>query len=435
MRRHFAFAVFAGLIGCSSEEGGNPPATPGDASTNDVGGDSGVDVGMMPTGPGSFDPTFGTAGIVQRALPDKDSGFVARLAVLAPDDGIVFDASYSTQTGLGRIGANGTLDEAFAGPSPIGGFLRSTFAIGGMAMLPDGKTMIVGSASDAANAMRVLPNGEPDPAFPRTSFFGNVVDHGGLSEAVLDVDGSVVSQGGINRGTAGYTPKVFLGRITPDAMFARFGDTTSYGGGYKYVRPQARTADGKFLCVAQGVTATAHDVILRIDTMGVIDMTFGTAGEVSTPVEYIDAFLPQTDGSFIVFGHAEAIGRQQSMARMKSDGSLDTMFGTSGSVLMPEKESDGSALALQADGKILVALGVDVGDGSGHTTTAMHRFEKSGALDLTFGLAGTAELPVTGVTSTRIGATVVQKSGRIVLIGNASVAKGPDSFVAIGVRP
>jgi uncharacterized delta-60 repeat protein len=433
------FLALCVLIGCSSSGNEGTPAG-ADASGSDGAGSDGASTdvssdSVAPSGPGSLDPTFGNAGIAQRVLPEEISGFVTRLAVLAPDDGIVFDASYSTQTGLGRIGANGAIDEPFAGPSAAGGILRQTFGIGGMAMLPDGKIMLVGSASDAANAMRVLPSGEPDPAFPRTSFFGNVVDHGGLSGAVLDTDGSVVSQGGLNRGTAGYTPKVFLGRITPDAKFARFGTTVDYGGGYTSVAPYLRTADGKFLCVARPAKADALDVIVRIDAMGVIDTTFGTAGEASTPVDYVDTMLPQDDGGFLVFGYGKSSGLQQSMARMKSDGTVDTTFGAAGRVALPEKESSGTALALQADGKILVAIGVDVGDRTGYTTTRVHRYGKSGALDVSFGTSGTAELPVPGVTTTRIAATVVQKSGRIVLIGHASVAKGPESFVAIGVRP
>jgi uncharacterized delta-60 repeat protein len=434
--RFFAFAISLS-IGCSGS-GSDPAPAAGDAGTIDVGADAQVDMGVPATGPGSLDPTFGTGGVVQRALPESITSFLPRTAVLTPDDGVDFTATYTSGSpgyGLGRIDANGTIDEKFAGDTALG-FLRSTFYVDALTVVDGGKLVAIGSGSDAAQAMRILPDGTTDPAFPRTTFFGNVVDHGGLVSAVLDTDGSIVSGGHIQPGSPSATPRVFLGRVTPDAKFTRLGDsTTSYGGKYQAVEPKLRTADGKFLCRARGTSSEALDVIVRIDAMGVIDTTFGTAGELSTPVDYIDVVLPQADGGFLVFGYGATSVLQQSMARLKSDGTIDETFGDKGRVMLPEKESYGSALALQSDGKILVAIGVDVGERTGHTTTVLHRYDTSGALDATFGKAGTAALPFGGVTSTRISSVLVQKSGRIVLVGNTSDAKGIDSFLAMGVRP
>ena len=106
--RFFAFAISLS-IGCSGS-GSDPAPAAGDAGTIDVGADAQVDMGVPATGPGSLDPTFGTGGVVQRALPESITSFLPRTAVLTPDDGVDFTATYTSGSpgyGLGRIDANG----------------------------------------------------------------------------------------------------------------------------------------------------------------------------------------------------------------------------------------------------------------------------------------------------------------------------------------
>ena len=77
------------------------------------------------------------------------------------------------------------------------------------------------------------------------------------------------------------------------------------------------------------------------------------------------------------------------LTRLNGNGSLDTTFGTGGTVLLPLGNSNyGMSLALEPDGKILVASQAWL-NSSADTEYAVARVNVNGTLDKTFGGAGT----------------------------------------------
>lgn len=169
-----------------------------------------------------------------------------------------------------------------------------------------------------------------------------------------------------------------------------------------------------------------------INLDGLLDKTFGNAGIVSTNFEAPDIALGlalQPDGKIIAVGGSELGGTGDfALARYNVDGSLDTSFGTAGKVTTAFSGGVDTAfaVALQSDGKIVVAGGTDI---NGTGDIAIARYNYNGSLDTTFNAAG----PTPGVITLSLTAGVdqahgvaIQNNGAIVLVG------GTDALGATG---
>jgi uncharacterized delta-60 repeat protein len=103
---------------------------------------------------------------------------------------------------------------------------------------------------------------------------------------------------------------------------------------------------------------------------GDLDLTFGSGGRVATDFasdsDVAFALAIQADGKVVVAGRAlTGSGFDFALARYNPDGSLDSTFGSGGRVTTDFANSFDAALALaiQADGKLVAAGGVDSGNG------------------------------------------------------------------------
>jgi len=130
---------------------------------------------------------------------------------------------------------------------------------------------------------------------------------------------------------------------------------------------------------------------------GNLDPTFGMGGKVTTAVGTEDrgnAMVLQPDGKIVVGGRTRpgATRYDFALARYNADGSLDTSFGTGGTVLTslnrataPEDEI--LALVLQPDGKI-IAVGSARAASGAFISTGIVRYNPNGSLDSSFGNGG-----------------------------------------------
>ncbi len=177
---------------------------------------------------------------------------------------------------------------------------------------------------------------------------------------------------------------------------------------------------GKVLqeCIASQNTRDGFNLSTSLLKDGDLDVTFGDDGMVTTDfgTESVgNAVAPQKDGKIVVAGAADV--NEDSLfgiARYNVDGSLDATFGMEGTVttFFDEGEGQGNAIALQKDGKIVVAGTVDPG-GFG-----VARYNVDGSLDATFGTGGKVTTIFTG--SDEGNAIVLQKDGKIVMAGTTS---------------
>ena len=169
---------------------------------------------------------------------------------------------------------------------------------------------------------------------------------------------------------------------------------------------------------------------------GALDISFGINGKVLTPIgpsdDTANAVALQPDGKILVAGSSyTGSGYSLGVVRYNPDGSLDDAFGDSGKVITNlSSEEDLNAIALQSDGKIVVAGFVTVNN---YSKFLMLRYLSSGAPDTAFGNFGNVVTPI-GNFNSRARAMVIQPDGKIVLAGRASVGSY-DDFAAARYNP
>jgi uncharacterized delta-60 repeat protein len=144
-------------------------------------------------------------------------------------------------------------------------------------------------------------------------------------------------------------------------------------------------------------------IVARLNVNGSLDPTFGSGGIVETQVgpsggsfgAIASVLALQPDGKILLAGqNSEATGASGAIARYDANGQLDDTFGGGGiavtSVAAP------TAIALQPDGKILLAAGGNV-VGFGFAAPAVSlaqvagiisRYNANGSLDTSFGISG-----------------------------------------------
>ncbi|MFT3820652.1 MAG: hypothetical protein QM750_24055 [Rubrivivax sp.] len=227
---------------------------------------------------------------------------------------------------------------------------------------------------------------------------------------------------------------------------------TSFGGGTlvtpggltdDYVRGIAVQADGKSIVVGHGVfsTATGTDFMLvRHLRDGGLDPGFGSGGKVSTAFgngnrsDEAQAVAVQPDGKILVAGSSDqgATGYDFALARYHADGTLDASFGSGGRVTTSFGNGADHALALllQPDGKIVLAG--DSNQGATGNDFALARYHADGTLDASFGNGGKVLTAVgAGSKGDSIHALALQTvagATRIVAVG------GEGDFVAAAYR-
>jgi uncharacterized delta-60 repeat protein len=158
---------------------------------------------------------------------------------------------------------------------------------------------------------------------------------------------------------------------------------------------------------------------------GEVDTSFA-GGSIVTPVDigedYVNAVAVQSDGKVLVAGASSTIkGTKVSLLRYGRDGGLDTSFGNGGKVLTAlgaRGNDSASAIAVQADGKIVVAGSSDQG-GTAGLDFALLRYNADGSLDATFGNGGIV-LTDLGSATDRAWAVLLMADGKIVLGGETN---------------
>jgi uncharacterized delta-60 repeat protein len=132
----------------------------------------------------------------------------------------------------------------------------------------------------------------------------------------------------------------------------------------------------------------------------------------------------QHDGKVVAAGHTNTSGAGFAITRLTADGDLDTSFSGDGKRLQSfgtmGSFSDANAVAIQADGKIVVA-GV-TNQTTGNVDMAVARFQPNGKLDASF--SGDGKRTVSFADSSFADSVAIGPGGTIVLAGRS----GNDDF-------
>jgi uncharacterized delta-60 repeat protein len=359
--------------------------------------------------------------------------------------------------------ADGDLDPAFGkGGVVMTDFNTSTDLANAVALQPDGKLVVAGTTytdNDFSNEDFAIARYNTDGSLD-TSFGNNgkvTTDFPGLaaviSAVVVQPDGKIVVAGGAfplftfagDFKVARYNPNGSL-----DTSFGAGGIvTTIFPGDGSFAFALALQPDGKIIAAGTdffdfnpGDMSDTNFALARYNPDGSLDTTFGSGGTVTT--DFLgaedDAYsvLIQPDRKIVAVGSANSPFDYYDFAaaRYSPNGTLDTTFGTGGKVRVDFGNQDldiASDAALQSDGKI-VAAGTTVFDFGVEQDFALTRFNSNGTVDPTFGTGGLLLIDFDSFAQSA-NAVLLQPDGKIVAVGFPNTESDDSDFLLARCNP
>lgn len=359
-------------------------------------------------------------------------------------------ATLVLQVGAGVVfAAGGDLDPSFSGDGRLTTYFDQPWSIArAVALQPNGKIVIAGSAGATAPLMefavaRYHDNGSLDTSFGGT---GKVITAVGPNEdrayaVAIQSDGKIVVAGR----TFHLTDDVALVRYLPNgALDSSFGSggiviTDVTPGQSDAARGIAIQSDGKIVIAGTSGGPNLMAVV-RYAANGTLDSTFGNGG--ITKIDFGNqpgsegaALTLQPDGKIVVAGAVSTPQNQFGVARLLPNGSLDLTFGGGdGSVITPFLNgARAHAVALQGDGRIVVAG--EAWFAQGVHGFALARYLPNGMPDTSFGMAGTLVTTIVGTFNATARGVAVQSDGRIVAAGESCPIQDTCDFALARFQP
>ncbi len=317
---------------------------------------------------GSLDPSFGIDG---KVITYMDGNTVGNSLAIQDDGKIIFGGWSPWHIKVARYNDDGALDLTFG----VGGTIELDIPeyygekCRSIALLSDGKILIGGFgnhiSSDIAHFMlvRLNPDGNLDETFGDG---GIVIGEEGTAEAMtIQTDGKIVLAG-----TDGFSIKLlrYNSEGILDDSFGAGGIVISEVGISSQASAVAIQSDGKIITAGTAVDESFSSgfSVVRHNSIGTLDNTFGVEGKVLTILEESSltkgkTLVIQSNGKIIVGGYAQNDAGLVGFGMVRYDqfGEIDETFGTDGVVITNVGEfadsyiNDGKSMALQSDGKII----------------------------------------------------------------------------------
>lgn len=306
---------------------------------------------------GDLDTTFSSDGIATTNFAPISTEIAFALAIQADGKVVAAGASYSdfsNKLALARYTTAGLLDETFGAGGTV------TTAVGtiddrilDVVMQPDGKIIAVGRTEVSANNVdwvvaRYLPDGSLDESFSDdgmalfqpSTFLDEATGVALQPDGKIVVTGSAYSDGGGGSGS-----NIVVGRYLPSGML----DLTFGNGGsistdifFTEEKGYGMTLDGAGNILVCGVTDDFSDpeaLIVRYTPDGALDPNFGNGGMVTVNLadgnESFRDIAIQPDGKILAAGYALNNWTEGTVVRYLDNGSLDPSFSGDGIVTLP----------------------------------------------------------------------------------------------------
>lgn len=295
--------------------------------------------------------------------------------------------------------------------------------------------------------------GDLDPTFG--SGGKALVDLGGDevgSALALQPDGRIIVGGSTSKtaGEDGAVARLLSPQGTLDPSYSGGSGWSRLDlGGLDAVTGVAQQSDGR---IVAAVTSTVADsftssVVRLLNPGGGLDPAFGSgAGFVQPtllPDEYFSALVLQPDERIVVAGDGDAsVGFDMTVARLLGGGALDTAYGGGlgwSRLDFPAIPGGGavdeaSAVALQPDGRIVVAGDTTAGQASRRDIAVARLLNPQGGLDSSFGPAANGSLRIDMGGQSIASAVAVQPDGGIVVAGSTTLS-GHDNATLVRLLP
>ena len=354
------------------------------AGVNRVNRANGVDGYMLGRlgADGVPDLTFGDKGLVTDSFAGHADSQVSSILLLEDGKILLLGSANSGRSALARYTHKGNLDVGFGkgGQTIIDSAGAASLDqqdpdaktnVGGTSapaqLLPDGKILLSNYRSFQGRIYRLLSDGKPDTSF---SSVGYII--------VRPPDGS---------------------------------------DDWVYIRNVLVQADGKYLACGNYKSAEIA-FVARYTPDGLLDQSFGDKGFVSVKsdsgklMHFIDMAL-QPNQRILAIGTAHTKPYEGVMASLEHDGSFNIQFNGGRPLYsqLDNKHTDWSNAVLQADGKILVSGAVENQDVKPYEAV-LARYEFNGKPDPAFNVTGCLR---TGFRADSRVAMALQRDGRILI--------------------
>ena len=257
------------------------------------------------------------------------------------------------------------------------------------------------STSETGDA--AAPDAMPDVTLP----------HDGAPPDVVDATVEVDAEAGCN--------------FSEDPTFGTSGLAQFAYPPYPEYRALAIQPDGKI--VVAGRESSSSIAVARFTTDGQADVTFGTNGVATVPATtYLaDAIAVQPDGKIVIVAYAAYSTSGWFVMRLDTTGALDTTFGNSGYAPAPSGRIAPTGLAIAGDGSVFVGGYIVWGqtqDGYFDYDFFVAKLDATGQLVTSFGNAGMTTIsfsPYVDEAST----LVLQPDGKLLVAGHTQAT--PDA--------
>ncbi len=180
------------------------------------------------------------------------------------------------------------------------------------------------------------------------------------------VDNSIIVSGysydpnSLNSFTTSFVLAKFNSDGTLDFSFGTSGKVTTTFGDSSYSTGMGIQSDGKIVLsgFVRIVGGYDHIALARYTTTGALDTSFDGDGRVTTSIGYVDYssdLTIQADQKIVLAGSIDNYYANFALLRYNSDGSLDSSFGNAGHFTTPvgTSISRANSVSIQADGKII----------------------------------------------------------------------------------
>jgi uncharacterized delta-60 repeat protein len=350
-------------------------------------------------------------------------------------------------TGAGylmKVRPNGLLDNRFGNSGFFRDTMPETMSFGNAIEMPGGRILVtangqltrLGSVSYPM-LYRLLPNGRPDTLFGKGGkmlFLDN--PRVGLGEIRRLPNGKYIVSCGYYDGNAEFD--MALMRLDKDG---RPDSTFGINGLRVYSNPvlydlcegMEVQSDGKIVMIGRRYMKYDQSVVtvMRINTDGSLDSSFGTNGRTILRSPLGEGYCAmqdieiQPDGRILTTGYAYSgsvvtYTNVFMIARFMSNGQFDSSFGGDG-IVTPDVapgEEHSVALAVQNDGKIIVAGNIGAPFPVFQSYGGLLRLLPDGTVDSTFGVNGVILEDMSGTEGQGVSDVLLTPDNGIVLCGH-----------------
>ena len=378
---------------------------------------------------GSLDTSFGNGG---KVITSFFTGADIAKSVAIQNDGKIIVAGdcmntqNKTDFGIIRYNINGSIDTTFGinGKALFdvsnGIPLNYNDYVSKVLLTASGKILITGQKNNALFAIiRLNSDGTLDTTYGVNG--STTFSLGGSSianSAIMQTDGKVVIVGE-NSGSS--SSDFAIARINADGTldldFSNDGKTTVNFGTYDNAKCVTIDNDGKILVGGSNGSTTA--CMVRLNSDGNIDNTFGTLGKVifdlpSINGEVFGGINVQPDNKITISGEA---GNDFLLVRYNQNGQIETTFGTNGFYKIDidnNSEDNFNSMFIQQDGKIILSGETSTG---GNYYFTLVRCNVDGTFDTSFSSDG-KQLTSFGTNWSMANDVICQSDGKIIAVGN-----------------